>query len=80
MEESSLRTQITETFRDVLGDPKLELRDELTAQEVEGWDSISHINLIVALETRFKVKLTTGEVSKLKNVGDLVALLKRKTA
>jgi acyl carrier protein len=80
MEESSLRAKITETFRDVLGDPKLELRDELTAQEVEGWDSISHINLIVALETRFKVKLTTGEVSKLKNVGDLVALLKRKTA
>jgi acyl carrier protein len=80
MEESSLRAKITETFRDVLGDPKLELKDELTAQEVEGWDSISHINLIVALETRFKVKLTTGEVSKLKNVGDLVALLKRKTA
>jgi acyl carrier protein len=80
MEESSLRTQITETFRDVLGDPKLELRDELTAQEVEGWDSISHINLIVALESRFKVKLTTGEVSKLKNVGDLVSLLHRKTA
>ncbi len=80
MEESRLRAQITETFRDVLNSPNLELKDELTANDVKGWDSLSHIDLIVALESRFKVKLTTGEVSKLKNIGDLVSLLRRKTA
>lgn len=80
MEESLLRSQITETFRDVLNNPTLELKDELTAHQVKGWDSISHIDLIVALETRFKIKLTTGEVSKLKNVGDLVALIRKKKA
>jgi acyl carrier protein len=78
MEESLLRSRITETFRDVLNSPTLELKDEMTAHEVKGWDSISHIDLIVALEGRFKIRLTTGEVSKLKNVGDLVALIRKK--
>lgn len=78
MEETQLRSRITETFREVLNIPTLELRDEMTANEVKGWDSISHIDLIVALEGRFKIRLTTGEVSKLKNVGDLVALIRKK--
>ena len=78
MEESDLRTRVTETFRDVFNSPTLELRDEMTAQEVKGWDSISHIDLVLALERKFKIKLTTGEVSKLKNVGDLVTLVRKK--
>jgi acyl carrier protein len=80
MEETQLRVRITEVFRDVLNSPALELKDEMTAHEVKGWDSISHIDLIVALEARFKIRLTTGEVSKLKNVGDLVALIRKKAA
>lgn len=80
MEESQLRSQITDVFRDVLNHPELDLKDELTANDVDGWDSLSHIDLIVALEGRFKIKLTTGEVSKLKNVGDLVALIRRKAS
>jgi acyl carrier protein len=78
MEESQLRSQITDVFRDVLNHPRLDLADGLTARDVDGWDSLSHIDLIVALEGRFKIKLTTGEVSKLGNVGDLVALIRRK--
>jgi acyl carrier protein len=78
MEDSLLRARITETFRDVLNNPALELEDGMTAPQVKGWDSISHIDLIVALEARFKIRLTTGEVSKLKHVGDLVALIRRK--
>ncbi len=50
--------------------PALVLKDEMTAADVPGWDSLTHIDLVLAIERRFKIKLTTGEVSKLKNVGD----------
>jgi acyl carrier protein len=66
------------TFRDVFDDDALELRQNITAADVEQWDSLSHINLIVALEREFKVKFTTAEVMTLKNVGDLEVLLIRK--
>jgi acyl carrier protein len=75
-----LRSRITGTFRDVFGDSNLVISDGMTAQDVEQWDSLTHIDLIVALEHEFRVKFTTGEVSKLKNVGDLVSLIQSKTS
>ena len=80
MEDDQLRSRITETFRDVFGDSTLAISDSMTAEDVEEWDSLTHINLIVALEREFRVKFTTGEVSNLKNVGDLVVLIQRKTS
>ncbi len=80
MQDDQLRSRMTETFRDVFGEPDLVMSDGMTAEDVEQWDSLSHINLIVALEREFRVKFTTGEVSKLKNVGDLVALIRNKTS
>jgi len=79
MEEQQLRSQMLETFRDVFGDPALVVHDTTTASDVEAWDSLTHINLIVALERRFRIKFTTGEVATLHNVGDLVSLIKKKT-
>jgi acyl carrier protein len=63
------------TFRAVLDNDTLELVPNMTAADVEGWDSLSHIDLIVALEREFKIKFTTAEISKLKNVGELEALV-----
>jgi acyl carrier protein len=65
-------------FRDVFDDDVLELRRDMTAADVENWDSLSHIDMIVALEREFKVKFTTAEVTTLKNVGDLDVLLNKK--
>jgi acyl carrier protein len=79
MEEQQLRAKMTETFRDVFGNPDLVVEDSTKADDVEGWDSLTHIDLIVALERAFRVKFTTGEVGKLTNVGDLVSLIKSKT-
>jgi len=79
MEEQQLRTKMLETFRDVFGNPDLLVQDSTTADDVEGWDSLTHIDLIVALERAFRIKFTTGEVGKLANVGDLVSLIKSKT-
>jgi acyl carrier protein len=80
MENDQLRSRMTRTFRDVFGEPDLVISDGMTAEDVDQWDSLSHINLIVALEREFRVKFTTGEVTKLKNVGDLVALIQSKAS
>jgi acyl carrier protein len=65
-------------FRDVFDDEELILRPDLTAADVEAWDSLTHINLIVAIEREFKVKFTTAEVTSLKNAGDLATLIDQK--
>jgi len=67
-------------FRDVFYDERLVIRPEMTAADVEAWDSLSHINMIYAIEREFKVRFTTAEVTSLKNVGDLAALVEKKRA
>jgi acyl carrier protein len=69
---------LTGVFREILDEPSLVLREDLTADGVESWDSLNHIDLIVAVERRFCVKFTTREVASLKNVGDLAALTQMK--
>ncbi|RBP17760.1 acyl carrier protein [Roseiarcus fermentans] len=51
---------------------------DTTADDIEEWDSLSHIRLIVAVERRFKVKFTNAEIERLRRVGDLVALVEAK--
>lgn len=80
MPRDQVTAQLTELFHDAFDDSSIVLRDDMTAQDVEGWDSLSHINLIVAVEKRFRIKLTTGEVRGLNNVGDFVSLISKKAA
>jgi acyl carrier protein len=63
----------------VLGDDELILKPELTAKDVEGWDSLSHIRLLVTIERKFHIKFTLPEVRELKNVGELTDLIGSKT-
>jgi acyl carrier protein len=76
------REQIEAIFRDVFDDPELVLRDEMTAADVDGWDSLTHINLIIALERKLGIKFATAEISRLKepnqNVGSLCRLVESK--
>jgi acyl carrier protein len=71
-------------FRDVFDDPDLIVTEHMTAGDVDGWDSLNHINLIIALERAFGVKFATAEISRLKDegsdVGDMVALVAHKLA
>ena len=80
MEE--IHAQVEEVFREVFEDPKFILNNRLTADDVDGWDSLAHINLIIAIEKRLGVKFATAEISRLKeagkNVGDLLDLVARK--
>jgi acyl carrier protein len=80
--QTASRTEIIEAltgiFREVFDNPSLILRDDLTAADVENWDSLNHIDLIVAVERKFKIKFTTREVTSLKNVGELADLSLKK--
>lgn len=74
-----VETRLTRVFQAVFDDDSLQLRPEMTAGDVENWDSLTHIDLITAVEREFRVKLTTSEVMSLKNVGDLMSLIQKKT-
>lgn len=76
----NVKETLTEVFQDVFDDEELELFDEMTAEDVEDWTSLTHIQLIVAVEKKFGVKFTTVEVMKLKNVGEFITLIEKKLA
>ena len=78
MEAAVLYERLTEIFRDIFDDDSLVLSPELTAQDVEGWDSIAHIRLALVVEKAFGVKFSAGDVGNLKNVGEFVSLIQSK--
>ena len=59
-------------FRIVFDNEDISIRPEMTANDIDGWDSISHINLILAVEKGFSIKFTQKELLTMRNVGDLV--------
>jgi acyl carrier protein len=71
---------LTAIFRETLDNDSLTLTETTTAKDVEGWDSITHVLLVVAVEKKFRVKFSAGEIQQLQNVGDLAALIRRKQA
>jgi len=80
MQREIIVPRLNAVFQDVFDDPSLQVTDPMTAADVEGWESLSHINLIVAVEKEFKIRLTTAEVRNLNNVGDFIALIGKKAA
>lgn len=70
--------KLQEIFRDVFDENDLEITMETTAQDIEDWDSFAQISLIVDIEKEFSIKFNLEEVSKLKNVGDMLELIKKK--
>ena len=64
--------RLTAVFRDVFDDESIELCDETTSNDIEDWDSLEHITLISAVEREFRMKFKMGEISSMKNVGEMV--------
>lgn len=71
--------QLQEIFRKVFSDSELILKDEMTAKDVSGWDSLNHINLIAAVEGSFSIKFSMREITSLRSVGELKELISQKT-
>ena len=80
MASEELLQQVQEVFRDIFDEPDLVITPHSNAETVPDWDSMTHVNLITAIEKRFKVKFALGELGELKDVGDLLGLLEKKLA
>jgi len=78
MTNTQIISELQPVFADILDVPSLRLTPETKASDVEGWDSLAHINLVVAVEKRYKVKFALGELQDLKNVGDMADLILKK--
>ena len=75
---NSLLPEVQEVFRDVFDMPDMMITPELDASQVSDWDSLTHINLIMAIERKYKVKFALGELKDMENVGDLLDILQKK--
>ena len=75
MTETEILSKLTGIFRDVFDDDTLVARPEMTAHQVERWDSLSHMDMILLVEETFGMRFQTREIADLMNVGDLVRLI-----
>lgn len=78
MERTEIVEKLTVIFREIFAEPNLVLNDEMTTNDVEKWDSLSHMLMISTVEERFGVKFKLKELNKLKKVGDIVEMLAEK--
>jgi acyl carrier protein len=76
MDEAAIYQRLTGIFHDIFDDDAIVVGPDLSAKDVDGWDSLTHIRLLLTIERAFKVKFSTAEISNLENVRGLVALIK----
>lgn len=67
--------RVNKVFRDIFDDETITVKDSTSSADIEDWDSLEHINLIVALEEEFGMKFTMGEITGMKDVGESVDLI-----
>lgn len=75
MKREEILENLTKVFREVFDDEEIQLTEATTADDIEDWDSLEHINLIVAVEQEFKMKFNMNEVTSMKNVGEMVDII-----
>jgi acyl carrier protein len=78
MERTEIIEKLTAVFHEVFNDNNIVLSDEMTAKDVENWDSLTHMLMITKVEETFGIKFKLKELNRLKSVGDLVSILEEK--
>jgi len=78
MNREVILADLNDVFRDLFDDQSISLNDGTTAADVDGWDSLEHINLILAVEEKFNMKFTMGEVTGMKNIGEMIDIIIKK--
>lgn len=78
MDVLEIREKVTSVFREVFADPNIVLSDEMTANDVDKWDSLTNMAMISAIEQEFNIKFKLKDLNKLKNVGNLIATINSK--
>jgi len=77
---AEIRGQLNLVFREVFDDEEIEIFDEMTADDIEEWDSLMHIALVVAVEKEFDMRLNAAEIGELENVGAMITLIEHRAA
>lgn len=75
MTKEEIYSNLNGVFQDVFDDEDITVNANTVASDIEDWDSLEHINLIVAIEECFNIKFTMGEVTGMKNVGEMVEII-----
>lgn len=78
MNKNEIIKRLTEVFRDVFGDDTITITEKTTANDIDDWDSIEHINLISAVENEFSMRFKMREVSGMKNVGEMIDIISQR--
>ncbi len=78
MTREEIFSGLNQVFQDVFDDEEIRVAEETTAEDIEDWDSLEHINLIVAVERHFGMKFTMGEVTGMKNVGAMADIIEER--
>lgn len=74
----NIKNDLEEIFREIFEDDNLEITENMTAEDIEEWDSLAHVQLVIASEKHFQVKFTQSEISELKSVGAFITLIRKK--
>lgn len=80
MEVDNIKSKLTSIFRTTFANDAIEINEGMTAADVPQWDSLSHLNLVLAVEKGFCIRLKTSEIRSLASVGDLIQLIQQKAA
>jgi len=80
MTKEQIYQDLDEIFQDVFDDESIHVTEATIAADIEDWDSLEHINLVVAIENHFKIKFNMSEVTSMKNVGEMVAIIMERKA
>ena len=75
-----IRVKLNGVFQEVFDDNTIQVFDEMTAKDIQEWDSLMHITLVVATEKEFNLRLNASEIGKLENVGAMIDLIIKRTA
>lgn len=78
MTRNEIIEKLTPIFKETFSEPNIVLRNEMTANDVDKWDSLSHMLMITEVENKFNIKFKLRDLNKMKNVGDLITTIESK--
>jgi acyl carrier protein len=78
--KEQVQERLQQVFRDVFDEDDIVISDKTTAADIDGWDSLKHIALVVSVEKEFSIRLSAAEIGSLKNVGEMMAYIEKRTA
>ena len=78
MKKLEIENNLTKIFRELFSNTSIIISDDLTANDIDGWDSLTHMLLIVEIESFFSIKFKLKDLNKMKNVGELIKIIQTK--